>query len=122
MAFTIENGELTKYTEETGITEVVIPDGVTSIAGGAFNKCTTITSVKIPDSVKTLRPAAFYKCSSLTNVEFPENLEYVGMMAFEETPWLENNADDYIYGGKVLIKCSENVKNLIVPEGIVSIA
>lgn len=122
MAFTIENGELTKYTEETGITEVVIPDRVTSIAGGAFNKCTTITSVKIPDSVKMLRPAAFYKCSSLANVEFPENLEYVGMMAFEETPWLENNADDYIYGGKVLIKCSENVKNLIVPEGIVSIA
>ena len=31
MGFKIENGVLKKYTKEPGVTEVVIPDGVTSI-------------------------------------------------------------------------------------------
>ena len=40
MAFQIENGVLKKYTEEPGVTEVVIPDGVTEIGSSAFYGCT----------------------------------------------------------------------------------
>lgn len=36
MAFQIENGVLKKYIEEPGVTEVVIPDGVTEIGTCAF--------------------------------------------------------------------------------------
>ncbi len=36
MGFVIENGVLIKYTEEPGVTEVVIPDGVTIIGGYSF--------------------------------------------------------------------------------------
>ena len=36
MGFKIKNGVLKKYTNEKGITEVVIPDSVTSIGYMAF--------------------------------------------------------------------------------------
>lgn len=41
MGFEIENGVLKKYTEEPGVTEVVIPEGVTSIGAEAFEACGT---------------------------------------------------------------------------------
>ena len=42
MGFEIENGVLIKYTEEPGVTEVVIPDGVTIIGGYSFSECEMI--------------------------------------------------------------------------------
>ena len=36
MGFEIVNGVLKKYREELGVTQVVIPDSVTSIGSGAF--------------------------------------------------------------------------------------
>ena len=60
MGFEIENGVLKKYTEERGVTEVVIPDGVTSIGNWAFIGCSSLTSVTIPDSVTSIGDSAFY--------------------------------------------------------------
>ena len=50
------------------LTELVIPDGVTTIGDYAFRGCTSLTSVVIPDSVTTIGNYAFLGCSSLTYV------------------------------------------------------
>ena len=42
MGFQINNGVLKKYTEEKGVTEVVIPDGVQRIGERAFSGCDNI--------------------------------------------------------------------------------
>ena len=49
------------------ITELVVPDSVTSIGDYAFHGCGNLTSVTIPDSVTAIGSYAFY-CSSLTSV------------------------------------------------------
>ena len=64
------------------VTELVIPDGVTSIGDYAFYNCTSLTSVTIPDSVTTIGSAAFRDCSSLTNVTIPDSVTSIGSWAF----------------------------------------
>lgn len=59
MGFKIKNGILEKYTEEEGITEVTIPDGVTSIGNNAFKFCESLTSITIPDIVTSIGGSAF---------------------------------------------------------------
>ena len=65
-----------------GLTEYVIPDGVTSIGRSAFSGCSSLTSVTIPKSVTMIGVNAFYGCSSLTSVTIPKSVTMIGNSAF----------------------------------------
>lgn len=56
---------------ENEITELVIPDSVSSIAECAFYGCTSLTKVTIPDSVTSIGYAAFGKCGGITEMTVP---------------------------------------------------
>ena len=66
----------------TSLTSVTIPDGVTSIGGYAFYRCTSLTSVTIPDSVTSISDWAFRSCTSLTSVSIPDSVTSIGSSAF----------------------------------------
>ena len=61
------------YIGKTEVTDLVIPDNVTSIGEKAFYNCSSLKSITIPDSVKKIGDSAFSKCSSLASVTFGEN-------------------------------------------------
>ena len=82
MGFEIENGVLIKYTEEPGVTEVVIPNGVTSIGNFAFFKCNTINSIIISDCVIKIGVGAFRECKYLMSVVIGNNVKIIGDYAF----------------------------------------
>ncbi len=82
MAFEIENGVLKRYIEEEGVTEVVIPDGVTKIEHDAFSCCETLKHITIPDSVITIGSGAFAYCASLTDIHIPNSVKSLGSAAF----------------------------------------
>lgn len=65
----IVNGSVIDGRTCTG--DVVIPNGVTYVATGAFSKNDKITSVKFPASVKHLQEDTFWQCTNLTSVEMP---------------------------------------------------
>ncbi len=54
----------------SGLTSIVIPDGVTSIGGSAFSICSGLTSIVIPDGVTSIGESAFSGCSGLTGVYY----------------------------------------------------
>ena len=62
--------------------EYVIPSGILSIAGGAFNGCSGLTSVTIPNSVTSIGANAFSACSGLTSVTIPNSVTSIGLNAF----------------------------------------
>jgi hypothetical protein len=70
------------YLNDTLVTDLVIPDGVTSIGAYAFRGYTKLTSVEIPDSVTSIGDYAFYGCTGLTSMEIPNSVTSIGANAF----------------------------------------
>ena len=66
----------------SGITSVIIPEGITSIGNGAFYYCTNITSVTIPDSVTSISSYAFYNCGKLTDIDIPQGVTSIAANVF----------------------------------------
>ena len=70
------------YLNGTLITNLVIPNGVTSIGGFAFSRCTGLTSITIPDSVTSIDWGAFSGCTGLTSITIPDSVTSIGGYAF----------------------------------------
>ena len=66
----------------TGLTSIVIPEGVTKIGGRAFHGCTSLTSIVIPEGVKEIGWGAFNGCTGLTSIVIPEGVTKIGRCAF----------------------------------------
>lgn len=87
-------------TYKSKITSVVMPNGLTTLADGAFNLCTSLnnvgwspaltsigmnafnntgfTSITIPEGVTSIGWQAFAYCANLRSITFPATLETVG--------------------------------------------
>ncbi len=66
------------YLNGNEVTELNIPDSVTSIRRCAFCGFSSLTSIEIPNSVTSIGDGAFSNCSSLTNVTIPNSVTSIG--------------------------------------------
>ena len=55
---------------------------------------TEITDLVIPDGVTSIRSRAFYGCSGLTSVTIPNSVTSIGQEAFSGSPWWTNYSAD----------------------------
>lgn len=87
------------------LTEIEIPDNVKEIGSLAFEGCKSLKKVKLPEGLKKIELKTFGYCSSLEEVQIPASVEEVEWGAFIETPWYENNTEEFlIVGDGVLIR------------------
>ena len=70
------------YLNGTLVTDLVIPDSVTSIGSYAFYDCKSLTSITIPNSVTSIGNSAFSGCKSLTSITIPNSVTSIGRSAF----------------------------------------
>ena len=66
----------------TGLTSVVIPNGVVSLGSDAFSRCKNLNSVTLPATLTEVPDSLFSDCSSLTNVTMPNGITAIGSHAF----------------------------------------
>ncbi len=65
-------------------TEIILPNGLTSLGYGAFYYCKNLEKITLPDTLERIGEFAFIGCEKLTNVEIPESVTEIGQKAFEE--------------------------------------
>ena len=66
----------------SGLTNIEIPNSVTSIDGHAFSGCSGLTSIKLPNSIKSIGSSAFQNCTGLTNIEIADGVTSMGDFVF----------------------------------------
>ncbi len=67
----------------TNAEEIVLPDTIRGAIGNyAFTNCVTLTEINIPDGVTSVGVAAFSRCYNLRKCELPEGVTTIGARAF----------------------------------------
>jgi len=66
----------------TAIQELSLPAGITSLAEGAFYRCSELKSVSVPNSVTTIGARAFIQCTALGTVTLGSALNTIGDYGF----------------------------------------
>lgn len=121
--FTVVDGELKGYTGTSQ--EVVIPDnlGITIIGDNVFSQCSGLTSIVIPDGVLYVGPFAFSGCIGLKKVVLPDSITYIDSGAFSECSSLTDveipDGVDSIQSWTFL-GCN-SLKNITIPRGVTRI-
>lgn len=69
-----EMGSLSYGSIREKITQVILPDGLTSISESAFNGFSALKHITIPDTVTEIGSSAFMYCTSLESITLPRNL------------------------------------------------
>ena len=90
---------------------VTIPNSVTTIKEWAFQGCTGLSSIRIPSSVSVIGNGAFWQCTGLSSVHISD------LSAWSSIDFGGSHANPLVHA-KHLFLNSEEIKDLIIPEGI----
>ena len=71
------------FEDSISLTDITIPDSVTSIGSYAFSGCSSLESIVLSDSVTSIGSHAFSGCSSLESIVLSDNLTKIGDYAFK---------------------------------------
>ena len=129
--------------EDTEITSLDIPEGVTTISNYAFYHCESVTSVTFPSTLESIgenafassgltsvdipvgfteiAPFAFERCANLTSVTIPEGVTKIGSGAFNYTGLTSLTLPSTItYMSQSFVGC-ENLATLTLTDGITTL-
>ncbi len=98
----------------SGLTSITIPNSVTSIGSYAFWGCTSLTSITIGSGVTSIGESAFDWCEGLKSVHISD-LKTWCEIAFT------GSSSNPLYYAKHLYLNGEEVKDLVIPDGVTSI-
>ena len=70
------------YLNGSSVTDLVIPNGMTSIGKYVFYGCSSLTGVVIPDSVISIGEGTFSYCNNLASVTIPDSVTSIGNGVF----------------------------------------
>ena len=119
----------------TGLVNVTIMEGITTITNNTFRNCNSLTSITLPNSVKVIGDGAFSGCSSLVSgslgsitwslnketgeMAFTGEGEIMDFSVFPSDVYRHDNHACYTNSPWLSQVC--NIKKLVINNGITSI-
>lgn len=91
-------GDMTEYEGEnyvpwhvyaSGITQVIVEDGITSIGRYAFSNFKKLKNLNLGNDIKKIGSSAFVNCVSLQELNIPEQVTEIGWYAFQSCSLLK---------------------------------
>ena len=111
------------YVDGDLVTNLVIPNGITSVKDYAFYGCYSLTSVTIPNSVTSIGSSAFYNCDGLTSVEIPNSVTSIEYRTFDDCDGLTSvtipNSVTSI--GESAFSSCDGLTSVTIPNSVTSI-
>lgn len=94
------------FTGNNVITDLVIPEGVTTLNWYCFNTCENLETVTLPDSLEFIDSWAFERCSRLKTINVPANVTRINGGAFAQNSSMTS------------ITCDPANKNYVSVDGV----
>lgn len=85
-----DNGNSSSAFQYSGLTEVIVSEGVTKIPDDFFVLCKQLKTVYLPSTLTEIGKGAFGECTSLANITLPNKLKIIGPYAFNLCTSLTN--------------------------------
>ena len=104
------------FTNSELLSNITLPDCLTTIGIDAFYECSSLTSITLPNSLIAIEAGTFSDCESLTNITLPNSLTTIGNWAFESCSvslsftvvrgswaenWCKENGKNYTYSNSI---------------------
>ena len=107
----------------SGITTIIIQEGITEINAFAFDGYSELNRVMLADSVEEVGYAAFQNCTALEQVTMPYDIR-VGKDAFLNTPWLDAlpSENGFTIHNGVLLRYNGEDTAIVIPNTATTIA
>ena len=68
-----------------------------------------MTNITIPNNVTSIGELAFYECISLTDITIPNSVTSIGRDCFKNTAWYNNKEDGLVYINNILYEYKGNM-------------
>lgn len=107
----------------TSLTEITIPNSVTSMSEQPFANCTSLTRAVLPNSITTIPNLCFSGCTLLNNIAIPESVIYINNFAFNECTSLTSMSipsSVSAIGSYGFYRCTDITITIDKPEGSIS--
>lgn len=107
---------------QTGLKEVVIPEGVETIGYEAFYQCDKAATLTLPSTLKSIGGETFRKMSKIEAVEIPNSVTSVGTYAFEGCSSLRDvKLSESLTVINEYMLCGTAIERIDIPESVTDI-
>ena len=106
-----------------GLTEIYIPENVNSIGAYAFYNCENLTQITIPSGVTKINNYSFYNLNKITEITIPAGVTEIGEYAFAGCSGINNITipSNCTKIGSYAFKGMNKLTEVVIPDSVTSI-